>query len=561
MTHLAVPISVESVEAAGRQIEAALSAGAETLELRTDYLLQLSGESVKRLISQVRESGRTRVPVIVTCRDPKEGGAGQYPEETRLEVLLAALEAGAEFIDFEYASFTRKDNAEKLRAALSAHPKSRLILSAHDFKGPFGDVRRLYRDIQKACPEAIPKLVYTANHVNDCFGAFDLLHEAHVAPPPSGVKDPSRGRLGYMGAPDRIVLCMGEPGLISRIVAKKLGSLVTFASLDEQAATAPGQLTIATLKGLYRYDTIDADTELFGVIGDPVGHSLSPAIHNACFADLNMNKLYLPLHVQGGREQVDQFLDNVLARSWLGFRGFSVTIPHKHSVLEYVREKGGYIEPLADKIGAANTLVCVAPPPSGVIRIPQPRAAGPHRLAAYNTDYAGALDAITAGMGVERKDLRDVPVAVVGAGGVSRAIVAGLSDAGARITIYNRTVERAKELAADFGCEAAGLDALAHGVETQNVASLLVNCTSVGMYPNVDATPVPAEYIKPDMTVFDTVYNPAETLLLKQAKAKGAKTIDGITMFVNQAAAQFKLFTGQPANTDLMRRVVVDSLR
>ena len=160
---------------------------------------------------------------------------------------------------------------------------------------------------------------------------------------------------------DRIVLCMGEPGLISRILAKKLGSLVTFASLDEQAATAPGQLTITALKGLYRYDTIDADTELFGVIGDPVGHSLSPAIHNACFADLNMNKLYLPLHVQGGQEQFNQFLDNILARPWLGFRGFSVTIPHKHSLLEYVREKGGYVEPLAEKIGAANTLLVLSP--------------------------------------------------------------------------------------------------------------------------------------------------------------------------------------------------------
>jgi len=183
------------------------------------------------------------------------------------------------------------------------------------------------------------------------------------------------------------------------------------------------------------------------------------------------------------------------------------------------------------------------------------------RLAAYNTDYAGALDAITAGMGIERGDLKDVPVAVVGAGGVSRGIVAGLSDAGARVTIYNRTVERAKELAADFACEAAGLDDLGQAAETQNLASLLVNCTSIGMHPNVDATPVPAEYLKPDMVVFDTVYNPAETLLLKQAKAKGAKTIDGITMFVNQAAAQFQLFTTHPANTDLMRRVVLDSLR
>jgi len=158
-------------------------------------------------------------------------------------------------------------------------------------------------------------------------------------------------------------------------------------------------------------------------------------------------------------------------------------------------------------------------------------------------------------MGIERRDLRGVPVAVVGAGGVSRAIVAGLTDAGARVTIYNRTVQRAEELAADFHCRAAGLDELSH-----LDAKLLVNCTSIGMHPKVDASPVSAEYLKPDMAVFDTVYNPAEPLLLKQAKEKGARTIDGVAMFVNQAAAQFRLFTGQSANLPLMRRTVLDCL-
>jgi len=534
MTYLAVPISAQTVGAAGRQIETSLSAGAEMLELRTDYLLQLSGDSVMRLVAQVRESGGAQVPVIVTCRDPQEGGAGPYSEQTRLEVLLAALGAGAEFIDFEYANFTRSGNAQRLQAALSAHPKSRLILSAHDFKGPFADIRRLYREMREACPGTIVKVVYAANHINECFDAFDLLHET---------------------TGDRIVLCMGGSGLISRVLAKKLGAFATFASLDDPAATAPGQLTIAAFKGLYRYDAIDADTELFGVIGDPVGHSLSPAIHNACFADLNMNKLYLPLHTQGGREQFFEFLDAVVVRPWLDFHGFSVTIPHKHSALEYVHGKGGFVEPLADKIGAANTLI-VARASSPWEHGQDGRATSHQRcLAAYNTDYAGALDAITAGMGIERTDLRDMPVAVVGAGGVSRAIVAGLSDAGTRITIYNRTVERAQELAADFGCEFAGLDKL-----SRMDAKLLINCTSIGMHPNVDATPVPAEYVTPEMTVFDTVYNPAETLLLKQAKARGAKTIDGIAMFINQAAAQFKLFTDHLANLDLMRDTVMRNL-
>jgi 3-dehydroquinate dehydratase / shikimate dehydrogenase len=518
MTHLAVPISARNVAQAQEQAGRALARGAEMLELRTDYLENLTAEMVKGLLAQVRSAAGPSVPVIVTCRDTREGGAVDYPEALRIEVLLAALEAGAEFIDVEYANFTKPEVRHKIEVQLAWNSATRLILSAHDFDAPFADFERLYRDIREACPQAVPKLVYTARHINDCFAAFDLLHQCDG---------------------DCIVLCMGPAGLISRILAKKFGGLVTFASLDEASGTAPGQVTIGQFKNLYRHDGIDAGTELFGVIADPVGHSLSPAIHNACFAEKQMNRLYLPLLVQGGRDELFAFLDGLLARPWLSFRGFSVTIPHKHSMLEYVRAKGGYVEPLAEQIGAANTLII----------------AKDGRVSAYNTDYAGALDAITTGMGITREGFRDMAITVVGAGGVSRALVAGFTDAGAHVTIYNRTVERAEKLAAEFGCASAGLDAL-----PKLDAKLVVNCTSIGMHPNVDRSPVPQEVLKADMAVFDTVYNPAETLLLQQAKAAGAQTIDGIAMFVNQAMAQFHLFTGQQGDPALMREVVVRSL-
>jgi 3-dehydroquinate dehydratase/shikimate dehydrogenase len=464
------------------------------------------------------------VPLIATCRDAREGGAIDYPEPLRLEVLTAALREGAEFVDVEFVNFQKPAFGHRIESALASSPKGRLILSAHDFAKPFDDLRGLYRDIVQAFPAAVPKLVYTARHINDCFQAFDLLHEADR---------------------DCIVLCMGQAGLTSRVLARKLGGLVTFASLDEASGTAPGQVTLNAFKGLYRHDSIDRQTALFGVIADPVGHSLSPAIHNACLADKRINGVYLPLLVQGGREELFAFLDNVLARPWLDFRGFSVTIPHKHSALDYVRQKGGLVEPLAEQIGAANTLV-----------LDSRATSDERRFCVCNTDYAGALDAIADGMGISREGFRDMPVAVVGAGGVSRAIVAGLTDAGAKVTVYNRTVERAEQLAADFACACAGLDALSH-----LDARLLVNCTSIGMHPKIDATPVPPEVLKPGMAVFDTVYNPAETLLLKHAKAAGAKTIDGLAMFVNQALAQFRLFTDQSADPTLMRNVVLGSLR
>ncbi len=518
MTYLAVPIAAQNLDEARQQIKAAQASGAEMLELRTDCLENLSVDLVKKLIVEARSATKPSLPAIVTCRDEKQGGARAYPQQLRIDVLTNALKAGAEFIDAEYENFLFAENQERIRKALAQNSKSRLILSAHNFKTKFDNIGKLHRDISTVYPAAIAKLVYTANHINDCFEAFDLLANS------SG---------------DSIVFCMGAAGLVSRILAKKLDSFVTFASIDDESATAPGQLTIEQLKRLYRYDSINADTELFGVIADPVGHSLSPAIHNACFADKGMNKLYLPLLVEGGQAEFDSFLSNILARSWLGFAGFSITIPHKQNALNFVKAKDGLVEPLAEKIGAVNTLVIGAD----------------GKLSAYNTDYAAALDSITSILDITRAELNNLPVAVIGAGGVARTIVAGLADAGAKIKIYNRTVKKAEKLATEFGCDFAPLD------ELPNVdAKLLINCTSIGMYPNIDAMPFPQECLKKDMAVFDTVYNPAEPLLLKQAKKRGAKTIDGLSMFVNQALAQFKLFTDQAANADLMRKTICDCL-
>lgn len=518
MTYLAVPIAAKNPDEARQQINSAIAAGAEMLELRTDYLENLTVDLVRELIAAAKDAGGKRLPLTVTCRDSRQGGAIAYPLQLRLDVLTTALKAGAEFIDFEYENFLIVQTQERIKVALSGSLKGRLILSVHNFKTKFANIGKLYRSILTVYPVAIPKFVYQADHINDCFEAFDLLH-----------------RTGG----ERIIFCMGEAGVISRIIAKKLNSLVTFAALNEEAATAPGQLTIRQLKELYRYDSIDAETELYGVIADPVAHSLSPAIHNACFADAGMNRLYLPLLVQGGRREFDQFMRNVLSQKWLNFVGFSVTIPHKENALNFARANQGFIEPLAEKIGAVNTLII----------------SKDDRIKAYNTDYAAALDAIASGLGITRAGLRDLPVAIIGAGGVSRAVVAGLSDAGAKIKIYNRTLERAQRLAAEFGCEFAPLDDL------ENIdAKLVINCTNIGMHPNIDQTPLPKEYLKKGMAVFDTVYNPAETLLLKQAKQVHAKTIDGLSMFINQAAAQFKLFTGQDANPNLMRETVLDRI-
>ncbi len=513
MTYLAVPISGENVKKAKQQIKTAKVAGAELLELRTDYLEELSTSVVETLIKACRP-----LPVIVTCRDVAQGGARAYPSLLRVGVLAAAIYAGAEFVDLEYENFLPAQNQEKILVALAKHSRTRLILSVHNFRTRFESITRINRDILSVYPAAIPKLVYTANHINDCFEAFDLLRQS---------------------GGERIAFCMGQAGLISRIIAKKMGSLVTFASIDDKSATAPGQLTIEELKETYRFDKIDSDTELYGVMGSPVGHSLGPVVHNKCFSKMRANKLYLPIQLDGGKEEFETFMQKIIARRWLHFRGFSITLPHKQNALSFVRKSSGVIESLAAKIDAANTLL--------VDR---------HgKVSAYNTDYAGALEAITSTLKITNAKLAGFNVSVIGAGGVARAVVAGLSDTGATITIYNRTVERGRNLADEFDCDFKPLDELP-GIN----AELLINCTSIGMHPDVKHSPLSKKYLRKGMAVFDTVYNPAQTLLLKSAADKGAKTVDGLSMFVSQAGAQFKLFTGQQANTRFMRKTVSDCM-
>ncbi len=512
MTYLAVPTAAHNLKEAEGQIKSAVEAGAEIIELRMDYLVGLSVESALQIIRAARELA-PGTAIIVTCRDYHQGGALRHSNELRTNVLAAAVRAGVEFIDLEYESFQSQMIRGKIWLSLSMKGGTRPILSAHNFQTKFSDIRKLHKDILAACPEAIPKLVYCAHHINDCFEVFDLLHEV-------------QGEL--------IAFCMDEAGFMTRVIAKKLGGYLTFASIDEKTETAPGQISAGELKDIYRFASIQQDTEIYGVIGSPVGHSLSPAIHNAGIGEAGLNKLYLPLLLEGGQGEFDTFMDNILSRGWLDFRGFSVTIPHKQNALNYIRAKKGAIDSVCERIGAANTIILDG-----------------QRLSAFNTDCDAALDAITTALGIERSGLKKMSVAVVGAGGVARAIVAGLTEAKAKVKIYNRTVKKAKALASEFKCSSAPLKKLAKLSE-----ELVINCTSIGMYPNINETPVDEKYLKKDMAVFDTVYNPAETLLLRQAKGLGCKTISGVEMFINQAAAQFKLFTGRETNPELMRRII-----
>ncbi len=509
---ICVPLTGKTVEEMLDGAQRAVKAGADIVEFRVDCMER---PDVEALVA------KAPVPEIITCRPRREGGSFAGEESARLAILQRAIDLGADYIDVE------------LDSVAHVHPEwpGKLIVSVHDLERTPDDLPGLHRRIAATGADVV-KIATTARDISDNLRLFDLL---------DAVAEPT------------IALAMGERGVISRILSRKFGGWLTFASLERGKESAEGQITIEELLGLYRFRAVRHDTELFGVVANPVGHSMSPLIHNAAFAHLGMNRLYLPFLV----DDVTDFL-----RHFRGLvKGFSVTLPHKERALESADE----IDPLTNRIGALNTLVVKD-----------------GRLLGTNTDLPAALGAMEQALGTgpapssrtegmiprpsryhaaEAREgavsrLRGKRVAVIGARGTARAIVVGLVDAGAEVKVYNRTVERAKALAEEFGCAWAGLDA----VGEVKSADVLVNTTPVGMFPNVDASPVPTDVLRKGMLVFDAVYNPLETKLLRDARERGCITVSGLEMFVLQAARQFELFTGVPAPVDVMRDVVTRKL-
>jgi 3-dehydroquinate dehydratase/shikimate dehydrogenase len=330
-----------------------------------------------------------------------------------------------------------------------------------------------------------------------------------------------------------VAFCLGDLGVPSRILGAKYGAPFTYAAFNKERGLAPGLPSLDDLRHVLPYERVQADTEVFGVIGDPVGHSLSPLLHNTAFRQLGINAIYLPFRVP--EDDLAPFLTEF---ERLPVKGYSVTIPHKEAAAQFATHKDTTVE----ATHAANTLIR--------------DNAG---FTAYNTDSPAALQSLLANLPTgpdgEPGQLGGRTVLLLGAGGVARAVLHGLKEHGTLPTIVNRNADRSHRLAEEFGCRA--LDwAARHSV----LADLVINCTSVGMYPNVDESPLHNSYLKPGLTVMELVYTPEQTLLVKEARARGCHVITGVDMFVRQAALQFKLFTGKEAPLELMRSVVKKAL-
>jgi 3-dehydroquinate dehydratase/shikimate dehydrogenase len=325
-----------------------------------------------------------------------------------------------------------------------------------------------------------------------------------------------------------IALCMGELGEVSRVLAPKFEGFLTYASLEPGAETASGQLPASELVELYHYHDISPRTEVYGVIGNPIAHSVSPDILNAAFHSEGIDAVYV-------RFKVEDVVGFVEAFKAIPVKGYSVTIPHKEAVIPALDS----LEETSRRIGAINTIVSE----NG-------------ELKGSNTDWLAAVSSIEEELGGEPGSaLPGKRCVMVGAGGAARAIAYGLDSRGAKLVILNRTESRARKLAAEVGCDWKPCSQLLN-----LDADIIINATRVGMYPDVDETPVPADFLRPGMLAFDVVYNPAETRFLKEARARGCAVVSGIDMFVGQAVAQFELWTGKAAPRGLMREVVCRKL-
>ena len=439
-------------------------------------------------------AGRDRA-IVVTNRAARQGGLRRQDEAARLESLRHAARLGAEFVDVEL------DAAGQLGPL---PPETGRIVSHHDFNGTPPDLDALLGRITAAGAD-VAKIAVTARDMADVPPVLDLLRRR-------------------AGRTQLIALSMGEEGVATRVLAPKFGAFLTYASLAQGNEAAPGQVPYRHMIEMYRCPRIGPATGVYGVVANPVAHSMSPAIHNAAFAAAGIDAVYLPFKVNDPAAFLQGFEP-------LGLRGLSVTIPHKEAMLPLMDD----VDETAASIGAVNTVLVAEGRRRGI-----------------NTDVAAAAAAIAAAArraGMETLEGR--PVLIVGAGGAGRAIAYGLRARGARLTIANRTVSRAERLAGELGAAWCGLDRMA-----ETPADVLVNATSRGMWPRVDDTPVPTEMLREGMVVFDSVYNPILTRLLREAEAAGCVTAPGLEWFVNQAAAQFEFWTGAPAPRQVMHSVV-----
>jgi 3-dehydroquinate dehydratase / shikimate dehydrogenase len=483
---------------AAEMLEKASSVVKETpfLEFRLDYLEKplLALPKLKQFFAD-----NTAATGIATCRRTANGGKFSGSVAAEIEILSKAGAAGFHIVDVELesAAAMKKGELQKLRDTGVA-----LIISHHDFNAT-KDLEGIYKRIVPFQPDFI-KIVPTAKSLVDNVTLMRFIERM----------DEHSNIIG---------ICMGDAGIISRVLGVRAGSAFTFAAASIGEETGPGQIAARTLIETYRIDQVDAATKVYGVAGNPIRSSLSPIMMNTAFRRETVNAVYLAL-------QANKLSDLLKLVQEIPIQGFSVTMPLKQEIMEHLEKT----DPLSAKIGACNTVL----------------RAQDGKLYGFNTDVAGITGPLE-----KRLSLRGAKVLVLGAGGAARAAVFGLRDKGAEVFILNRTAETAQKLARQSGAKAIKKDAVA-----KTGFDVIINATPIGMAGIKAPQLLEAKDLNTKL-VFDLVYNPLETPLLRMARQKSIPIITGIEMFVQQGARQFEIFTGKPAPEEEMLRVVIHSLK
>ena len=446
---------------------------ADFVELRVDCL-DSTPEDISELL---RDLGR---PVILTFRPSEQGGHRNLNFDERKAFWNSAPRGESVWWDVE------GDLAHDLSTDWS-----RVIVSHHDFSGVPSDLRQIYERLA-ATPAHVLKIAIQAHDTLDCIPVFQLIDRAR-----------REGR-------EVIAIAMGNAGIATRILGPSRGGFLTYGALDDESATAPGQVNAPNLRSLYHIDKIDSETMICGLIGLPVMHSVSPHIHNGAFAATGINGVYLPFEVKDVAPFFKRMVDPRSRELDWNLRGLSVTAPHKEAVMQHL----DWIESNAKEIGAVNTVVVEN-----------------DRLLGYNTDAAGLIDPLLQRFG----SLADLNVAIIGAGGAARAAIWALQAQKARVTLFARNVDKARLL--NVQCESLASAKFA-GYD------LVINATPLGSGEYIDQSPATAEQLEGARCVYDLIYNPSETKLLREARDAGSKTLGGMEMLVAQAMRQFELWTG-----------------
>jgi 3-dehydroquinate dehydratase/shikimate dehydrogenase len=463
------------------------------LELRLDYLSQplAALPKLKTFLEMHPEA-----TFIATCRRAVNGGKFKGSVAAELAVLRKAADSGFPLVDLELQS------AESLKGDDFQNLSNRvgMILSYHNFKST-KKLDEQFAEMSKY-PADFYKMVSTATNLYDNVVMMKFL-EANS------------------GKHEMVGLCMGEQGIISRVLGVRAGSVFTFGAATKGEETAPGQALASELRDIYRIDMVDQATQVYGVAGDPISHSLSPVMMNAAFRRETVNAVYLALHAKSLKDLLACVHD-------IPIRGLSVTMPYKQDIVEALDNS----DALTKQIGACNTVV---------------RAAD-GKLYGFNTDVAGVVVPLE-----QRLHLAGARILIMGAGGVARAAAFGLKNKGAEVFITNRTAEKGQTLARQ-----AKVKYLKRADVAKQSFDVMINATPVGMNGNKQS-PLEEKELNTKY-VFDLVYTPAETRLTKMAVAKGLQVIPGLEMFVQQGARQFEIWTGKPAPMAEMAYVVTKTL-